>query len=437
MTAEPISCPYCNSLVPPASGPRLTCPRCGESFAHRDQVSANGPPTDEFSAARPEPAAGYARTPVAYAPGSPDVGSPYALGRSSPVSNRTIARIVVGVMALTAAAGLTFALLTVHARRSHDYRQGASQPAPAVRQVLPGRLAGLGYLPADANIVAAIHVAEARLTPAGRAFLDHAELGGTALSMAAIEKNIGISRDNIDHVVLGVRLLDKQLPHPVLIVQTRQPYDAQQVLEAVKARPKIDAKRDRTRAADHKDVYPFNLEKPSMAAFLWPAAPNTLVVTIFQDDMAILPNERAAGIEQLPAALQGFIRERLPLGTPAWLAGHADNWDTLGLLPASGLSDENQKVIATVRTFGFWLRLDERVEVRGALQCSDAAGAQLVDKTLTRALAKNNNYLNVLGPDGRQVAEELVKSLQIKQADEWVTVEATAGAETVKKAVGK
>jgi len=339
-------------------------------------------------------------------------------------------------MALMAAAGLTFALLTVHARRSHDYR-GQTQPAPAVRRVLPARLAALGYLPADTRIIAAIHVAEAQLTPAGKAFIDQAALGGTGMSMADVERDVGISRDNIDHVVLGVRLLDKQLPHPILIVQTRQPYDPHQVLLALKARPKIDTSREHKRP--EKDIYPFTLQKPSLAAFVWPAAPTTLVVTIFQEDMATISNERAVDMEQLPEALQGFIRERLPLGTPAWVAGHASNWDTLGLLPASGLSEESQKVIGTIRTFGLWLRLDDQVELRGALQCSDAAGAELVDKALTRALSRDNNYLNVLGsgPEARQVADELAKSLQIKQTDALVTLEAKAGAKTVRKAVGK
>src|SRR5271165_825749 len=232
MTPDPISCPYCNSLVPPASGPRLTCPRCGESFSHRDQVSTNGPPTTEFSATRPAAQAPFAGS----TPGSQIL--------SSPVSNRTIARIVLGVMALMAAAGLTFALLTVQARRSHDFR-GQTQPAPAVRRVLPARLAALGYLPADTKIIAAIHVAEAQLTPSGKMFIDRAALGGTGVSLADIERDVGISRDNIDHVVLGVRLLDKQLPHPILIVQTRQPYDAHQVLLALKARPKVDPSRER------------------------------------------------------------------------------------------------------------------------------------------------------------------------------------------------
>jgi hypothetical protein len=332
-------------------------------------------------------------------------------------------------MALMAVGGLTFALLTMQARRSHDYREQPNKLVPVVRSVPPAGLAGLGYLPDGTNLVAAVHVAELRATPAGRAFLERAELGGSGLSMADVEKNVGLGREDIDHVVFGVRLLDKQFPRLVLIVQTRQPYDAGRVRSALKAERPIDVGK--------KKVYQFNLEKPRWNAYLWCAAPTTLVVGTSREDIAAAPDERAAGLEQLPESLQAFIKERLRTGTQAWLAGHAENWDTIRLLAATVLSEENQKVIAAIQTFGFWLRLHDQVEVRGALHCTDAAGAQLVEKALSRALARDNSYLNVLGssPEARKVADELVKSLQVKQADAWLTLDATAGAETVKQAV--
>jgi hypothetical protein len=154
--------------------------------------------------------------------------------------------------------------------------------------------------------------------------------------------------------------------------------------------------------------------------------------------------------------LRRLIRDRLRLGTQAWLAGDAANWESLRLLALLKLSDENQKVLAALRTFAFWLRLDDRVEIHGAVQGVDPSAAALLEKMLRKALAKENNYLNVLGagPEGRLVTEELVKSLKIDRSNAyyavpwpwqlvvvpnqvWVTLEAVASGETVRKAVGK
>jgi hypothetical protein len=336
-------------------------------------------------------------------------------------------------MAAAAAGGLTFALLTVHTRREHDYQAQPTVPAPpVVRTVPPAELGGLGYLPARTNLVAAVHVAEAMRTPAGRAFLDRAELAGTGFHLADIERDIGISRDDIDHIVFGVRLLDKQIqPRLALIVQTRQPYDAGRLRAGLKA--------GRREKIGQKEIYHFNLEKPALSAVLWCAAANTLVVGISRDDLAALPNNRAANLEQLPDALQQFIRQHLKPGTQAWLAGHVDDWEpVLPFTAALKVSDENRTLLAGLRTFGFWLRFDEQVEVRGAAQCADAAGATLLQKLLTRVLAKENKYLNVLGstPEAEKVAEELTKSVKVLQNDTWVTLEATASGETVRKAIG-
>lgn len=414
MNADPICCPYCNSIVGPAltTSPRLTCPRCGEAFPNRSgqQAAASDVPVTDA------PVNGRA--------------FPKPLPTGPQWSNRAIARAVLGVMATMAVIGLAFALWTVQARRSQDFQSKATSPELVIRPVPPVELAGLGYLPPGTNLVAAVHVAEALRTPAGRAFLERSALAGTDFHMADLEKNVGIRRTDIDHVVFGVRLVDRQFPRVVLIVRTRQPYDADKVRAGLKAGRRIDVGK--------KEVYQFNLEKPRLSAFLWCAGPTTLVVGISDKDIEAVPTSPAGGVEQLAEPLQVFLKERLNVGTQAWVAGHAQNWDTVRLLATPFLTEDNQKLIARVETFGFWLRLDEKVEVRGAVRCTDAASAQSLEQALTLALSKENRYLNVLGssPDAAKVAEELAKSLLVKQAENWVTLEAAASAETVKKAAG-
>src|SRR5262245_49014143 len=90
------TCPFCNAEIAfrpgMTIGQKTVCPRCGETFT----LSAIPP-----AGAVPAP------------PPAPD---PASLRRS----NRLVAGIVLGVMGLMAATGLTYALLTQGVRREHD-----------------------------------------------------------------------------------------------------------------------------------------------------------------------------------------------------------------------------------------------------------------------------------------------------------------------------
>src|SRR4051812_45083976 len=95
---EVTTCPFCNARVSD-SATKVTCPRCGESFANRSAGQT------DFSSAV-----------TADAPAPPPRTQP--AGR-----NRLVLGIVLGAMALTAASGLTYALLTQDRRRGNDNEQ--------------------------------------------------------------------------------------------------------------------------------------------------------------------------------------------------------------------------------------------------------------------------------------------------------------------------
>src|SRR5215468_9498571 len=98
MNATDLTCPFCNARVG-AAADRVTCPRCGETFANKTSIQT--PPTFSHTTMTTEPAPAAPPRPKA------------------PRSNRLVLLVVVVGMVVMAATGLTYALLTRDVRREH------------------------------------------------------------------------------------------------------------------------------------------------------------------------------------------------------------------------------------------------------------------------------------------------------------------------------
>jgi len=129
-----VHCPYCNfQLIRPAGaepGTRLACPRCGERFQCRTAGAENitslpsRPGVDDRmrSGIHNEP-----MSPKAAESWSGDVPQPIPPHPRLPVSNRVIAFVVLGVMALMALLGGVYAWRTVLMRRLDDFNLPKTQ----------------------------------------------------------------------------------------------------------------------------------------------------------------------------------------------------------------------------------------------------------------------------------------------------------------------
>ena len=109
---------------------------------------------------------------------------------------------------------------------------------------------GLGYLPADVNVLAGFQVRQALELEEGKTFLQQLRKGPFAFVLSAVEKSSGLSWEEIDHVVVGVHL-SITVPGVTLVVHTTQPYKAG-AINLPKARP--ETFRDRP-------LYHFNVAK--------------------------------------------------------------------------------------------------------------------------------------------------------------------------------
>src|SRR5262245_51959649 len=113
MTADVLTCSYCNAIQPTrsglAAGQRLTCVRCGESFTvtFAEALTASPPgPTSPFTASQ-----------LIQAEHPSPPGGTSANRRRS---NRRVAAAVLGVMLLMSGIGLAYALRTQDFRRQND-----------------------------------------------------------------------------------------------------------------------------------------------------------------------------------------------------------------------------------------------------------------------------------------------------------------------------
>jgi hypothetical protein len=423
MTVFHLPCPYCNTQVQPPpgvrEGQRIACPRCGESFVCRnlpEQPPANGAPV------------------VADLPREPPRPTR---------ANRIVGLTVLGLMAVMAAAGLTFAWLTVPERRAHDFPRTAGDDQPRV--VLPAELAGLGYLPPDTALVVAVDVAGALDDPAGREFLDHfrpgdllargRQDGADQPPLPGLEQLLGLPLADLDHVVLGLTLEGRELPGMTLVARARHPLEGskEQIRKALGAvgEPSLP----RGKALDHVTI-----PRTQFPAFLWFADPSTFVVSLSRTDLDALPSRPTEGLARLTPALREIVKTRVNSAAPqVWAAGHVGDWSNttggqivLGLLPKA-----NRQVLEKVRDFDGWLRFGPGLTLGADFGCAAAGDARALEEHLAPAGPRQPLRILSARPETAAVAEELARSLKASrgEGEVWVTLQAKATADTVRQAL--
>jgi hypothetical protein len=351
-------------------------------------------------------------------------------------SKRATALLVLGVMVVMAAGGLTLALLTKGYRRANDHPTPPDDGTGGVRVVAPADLGGLGWLPTDTDVIVGLHVAEVMQDPAGREFLSsfvpadlwYSQAGlPSAFRTGSLEQWTGLSLDDIDHAVLGLNIKDRVIPRVVMVVKTRWRYDAEKVRKALSASRSPEPGRS---------LYRFQLQKPPLEAVLWFAAERTLIVGLSREDLQDVPESPRPGIDHLAAPLQMMLEERMG-GGQVWVIGHVEDWDKTSarVLMAQRDSDSRQ-LLENVRTFGMWLQFGEGLTLNESFRCRDAGSAAKLERFLVPPEGERKPIRLLRGqPEREAVARELSRTLKSARESEWVTVQAKASAATVQQAL--
>jgi hypothetical protein len=488
MNSPVLICPYCNAQMPQptraATGSRIVCPRCEESIPWRPQEAGtltlvageHEAPLNPTSLVADMPAlTNSARRLVTQLPvrSLSVILTSLALKLALPESNLTqrafpfmvilagiglvvalwlwflgkprtngvLAGFVLANMAAVALLVLPYALATKGFRRDHDPKQPPTAPQqadaslpPVSGPIAPANLAGLGYLPDDINIVAAIHVAELAQQPIGQKLLGRpkADAQGAEPAPWLIEQGLGrvehltgLKAEAMEHVVFGLK--DAGMPTLAVVVRTLKPYDPALL---ARAQGKVVPTEFRNRP-----LYQFTVVLGGQAplalpgqGLLWCADAQTLVLLfnlqLTARDKEMLAERPRIGSEVAPRALKPFLNERLPAGTQIWWAA-ADlegPFKIANLLPGSPKDAKLAALMKKATRLAVGLRLENDATINGNVECADIATAQQLRECL-----KELNFPNLGKP---KVAEPAPQG-----PDRWVAFQLRGSPEMVARAL--
>jgi hypothetical protein len=268
-------------------------------------------------------------------------------------------------MILMGAISLMVGLKTVPFRRSHD----AQEP--------------LAFLPADTNVIALAQVQQALQDVGGRQLLSQFNLGPLGADLGTIEQWTGLRRDDIQTVVLGLRVDDRLPPRVTLVVQTQVPYQEAKLVAGLKDAERLER--------GSKTLYRVPFRGQALGATLWCASESILVMALLPDDFdAIGPNPGPSATFALP--LQSYIGDHLGPESQLWIIGHSDHWDqTIAQPLLARLLADYPDLMANLETWGIALHFDEKIQVSGNFQLKSDESAIKFARYLSGQSAQKSN----------------------------------------------
>ena len=217
-----LSCPSCNTgfaLDALPADRRATCPRCGDVFPVRGEVAEQ---------ANREGAGGPATQPTATPPAP-------ARGGLSP-GRAALFAVALGLV------GLAVGLVVHYARQPKPEVKPQPDPTPAATATPPAQLAGLGYLPAECNVVFAVQPGPV-LDYASRTKKEPRELltgSGVPQQVFGALDALGLTLPQIDHIAGGLYIPSAggESLRVALVLVLKQPLaDEDEFLAKLKTQP--------------------------------------------------------------------------------------------------------------------------------------------------------------------------------------------------------
>jgi hypothetical protein len=290
-------------------------------------------------------------------------------------------------------------------------------------------LALLGYVPADCEAVLGVHVAELLETTQGRDFLQQFRLPVANIGLDNLERSFGVRVEEIDHLVLALRVSEGGLPRTTIMFQTRKPADPKRVAEAMKSVGTRKSAKGRTYRTTRLPGVP-------LEAALWFADDDyRMFIHALDATMDKVPETPQPSSDHLAPPVRKFLRERSK-GTQFWFFGDIEDWNQTYLPGLAGppiglLAQETVDTIKLVRGAAAWLELREDLQVHALLEAREVTGATTLT-TLTKGgllafrLAGNRPPLNPLN-------QELLKHVRVEQKEKVLSLQTTLSAKALRE----
>ena len=393
--ADSTTCPFCNAVIAtpapdPASG-KVHCPRCGETFPSKNlaQVAPGAPPS-RISAEVQR----------------------HRQARQVSGWRSTRGLIIGGVILAALGLGVGFAI--------NHLNRGSKSETPHIevdtsKPVAPLDMPGLRYLPAGTDSVVAVQFRPLLdALPNGQARNPRALLTWIGLPKDAIdgvEKIVPIGLDNIDQLVLGLKVTDGVLlKQIVLVVHTRAAFSMDSIVAG------LDAKE--LKSGDRR-IYQVTGSPKSFFVDLCLWAPNDRVLVVALETKEIEASHH--GIDHLAPRLVETAQQQFAPDTYFWAVLDSERWEILGLPLLRMLAPEQRLVfekfnisLSVVRTVTLAVRTDPEPSLTVGFEMKAEKTAEEFRTYLTDRLKDDADRVTVGGAGNRVMVRTSIQGGELR-----------------------
>jgi hypothetical protein len=280
--------------------------------------------------------------------------------------------------------------IIINSRRGDNGPPQPHMEIETARAVPPAEMPGIGYLPEGTDSVIAVEL-RPLLEATSQAEANDARSGLRRIGipdsvMAALDRAVGVGIDNVDQLVLGLKLKDgSPLNQVVLVVHARQSFSIKSVAERMKAL---------SIARGERTYYRLPATSALPSELLW-WAPNdrVLVAALLMEHLDAIPSVKRDGLAHLAPRAAKIIGTELANDSYAWAVLDSEHWDFLSMFipgtDARKVARPLPESLSLLRTAVLAVRFEPKPMMTARLDFKVESAAESWRRWLTNGLERH------------------------------------------------